>query len=88
LLEDRRPGRIELARGRRAASACDSVRLLDERNGEPRGVRSLLGRNEVRRVHTAARSVPEHERRHRPLDRLEVGSRETVGRVELEDPAA
>jgi hypothetical protein len=32
--------------------------------------------------------MPEHKRRHRPIDRMEVGSRETVGGVELEDPAA
>ena len=88
LLENRRPGRIELVRGRRATTARDPVRLLDERNGVPRGVRSLSGRNEVRRVHTAAGAVPEHEPSHRPVDGAEESSCETVGRVELEDPAA
>ena len=88
LLENCRPGRIELARGRRATTARDSVRLLDERNGVPRGVRSLSGRNEVRRVHAAAGAVPEHEPSHRPVDGAEEGSCETVGRFELEDPAA
>jgi hypothetical protein len=32
--------------------------------------------------------VSEHQRSHRPVDGMEVGSREPVGRVELENPAS
>jgi predicted ester cyclase len=88
LLDDRRPGRIELSRRGGATPARDPVGLLDECHADPGRERSVRRRNEVRRLNTAARAVPEHERSHRPVDRMEVGPREPVRRVELEDPAS
>jgi uncharacterized protein len=82
------PGLVELARRRRAAPAGDAVGLLDERDGQPRGLGAAGRTDEVRRLDAATRAVAEDERGHGGLGGAEMHARESVRGVELEDPAS
>ena len=62
VLDDGDPGRVELVRGRRAASSGDAVRLLDERDARrPRSSAASDAGDEVAGRHAAAGAVAEHE---------------------------
>jgi hypothetical protein len=47
VLDDLRPGRVELLGRRRRAPAGDAIRLLDERNRESLGVRGIGCRDQI-----------------------------------------
>ncbi len=60
-LDDGEPARIEMGGGGRRAPTRDPVRLLDERDAQPRGKRYLLRLDEVLRRDPSAGTVPEHD---------------------------
>jgi len=61
LVDDGGPRSIELLRGSRRPSSGDTVRLLDEGDGEALGERSVACRQEIARRDASARSVAEDE---------------------------
>ena len=68
-------------RGR--AAARDAVRLFDERDRQAGLERRLRRALQVGRLDTAARAVPEHERRARVAGLAQMHTREAVRRLEL-----
>ena len=84
VLDDGRPGRIELLRRSRRAAACNAIGLLHERDGEPLRLSSLRRGHEVRRRHAAAGAVTEDERAARPLDGVQMHVRRAVRRLDCE----
>ena len=88
VLDDRDPGRVELARRSRRAPAGDAIGLLDQRDADAGRARRLRGRHEVARRHAAAGAVAEHERAGRLVGGVQVGPRGTVRRVDVERPIA
>jgi hypothetical protein len=85
VLDDCQPRCVELVRWRGRAATGDSIGLLDERNRHARGIRSACRGDEVARSDTAARSVAEHERAARPVDRLQVRAGGAVRCRDLDD---
>jgi hypothetical protein len=85
LSEHAEPRGVELVRRCRTAPARHPVRLLDEHDADPGRERSVLRRDEIRRLHTAARTVSEHERRRRLVDLMDVRPRGTERSLQLED---
>ena len=84
MLDDRRPGRVELVRRGGRAPAGDAVRLLDERDGESLRLCRLRRGHEVRRRHASAGAVTENERAARPLDGVQMHVRRAVRRLDRE----
>ena len=85
LCEHGRPGRVELVRRSRTATAGDPVGLLDEHDAHSGLERRVLRGHEVRRADSAARSVPEDERRRGLVDQVEVRPRRADRSLQLED---
>jgi geranylgeranyl reductase family protein len=85
VLDDRRPGGVELSRRSGRAPTCDAVRLLDERDREPAFQCDVPRRDEIPRLHAAACAVTEHECRLGRIHAREMRTRRAVGRVDVED---
>ena len=84
LLDDRRPRRVEARRRGRRAPARHPVGLLDERDGQARPAGGLRGRGQVPRGDPAAGAVPEHQRRDRGVDCVEVHARGSLRGLDVE----
>ena len=83
LLDDRDPGRVELAGGCGRAPAGDPVGLLDEDDGQARVERSARRCEQVGRFHSAARPVTQDEPADGVRCLVEVRGRRSVRRPEL-----
>ena len=84
MLDDGRPGGVELLRRSRRAPARDAVRLLHECDGESLRLRCVRRGNEIRRRHASAGAVTEDERAARPLGEMQVHLRLAVRRLDGE----
>ena len=78
------PSSVELARRRRAAAACDTVGLLDERDAHPFRSRNVGHRHQVWRSHPSPSPMAEDQGGSRFRRGMHVGSCQTVRRLELE----
>jgi hypothetical protein len=67
------------------ATARHAIRLLEERDAQPRRLGGLRRREEIGCAYATARSVSERQYGDRTVDRVEVSPRKPVGGLDLED---
>jgi RNA polymerase sigma-70 factor, ECF subfamily len=84
VVDDRRPGCIELLCGSGGAPPGDAVGLLDERDADSFGNSCASCRDQVRCADSSAGSVTEDDRCLRLVGALQVRSRGTVRRLHLD----
>lgn len=85
LCDDRRPRSVELCGRRRRPAARDSVRLLDEHDGDAGRGGSTRRCEEIRCVDAPTSAVAEDERSSRTVDQLGVGTRRAVRCCDFEN---
>ena len=85
VVDDRRPGGIELVCRCRRTSPRDAIGLLDERDADPHRERRIRGRNQVPGGHAPARTMTKHERGSGFFGGMQVRVRRAVRRVEFEN---
>ena len=69
------PGGVELARGRRRASAGDPIGLLHQADADTLGQRSLTGRQKVRRRHPSSRAMTKQQPSTCPVGTIQMNAR-------------
>ena len=84
LRDDRQPGRVELACGRRRPPSRHVVGLFDKRHAQALDEGRSPRRNQVSCADPAAGAVTEHDRTTWLCDKLQVGAGEAMWRFELD----
>jgi hypothetical protein len=82
-LDDVDPGSVQLLRGSRGAPTRDAIGLLDERDVDAFGDRSIGGGEEIRRLDPAARPMPEDKCTAGPIDPVQMHSGGPRRRIDL-----
>jgi hypothetical protein len=86
VVDDGRPGGVELVCWSLRSSSRDAVGLLHERHGEPVRERGLPDRDEVSGADSATRAVSQGDGAASLARRVQVRSREPVGSLDLDRP--
>ena len=84
MLDDGRPGGVELSRGRGRAPSGHAVGLLDQRDAESLRQRHVGRRDEIARADSASRPVTENEGGPLALGRMQIDIGGAVRRCDLE----